>query len=124
MYAATIKTKKITKEEIMAICPFQFVVVNERNNKLCIDVCLATKEQLQELETTFTGMEFKYVGIWKHDGKKYGSEQDEQDSLKDITLDETEYLDIVPDIIVDEVAQRPTVATQVHGFFGWEDKII
>jgi hypothetical protein len=134
MYSATVRIKKVTLEDVLSVCNYPFVIINERNNLLLIDVCLDNKDQLQSLGANFAGFDFKHIGIWKKNGCKYGTKKneigsivddpDEQDEFKNITLDEDEYLDLVPDDYVAEVPTRPIIARQVHNWFGWDDKII
>jgi len=123
MYAATFSVTGLTRAQIKEMCPCSCVIVNERNGRVLVDACVSEQKHLKDMQTIFASYSFGYFGVWRIDGRKYGVDLDEQDSFKNIVLDESDYLNVVPDETVAGVPSRPMTVKQVHTFFGWVDKI-
>lgn len=93
----------------------QWLVLNERNGKLLVDGVGAQENVsnvigiLQQM-----GRAPKVIGAWNMDGAL----------AEGYALDNAAWVEVAPDVIVDEVAVRPTEFSEIHSWGGWAPKNI
>ena len=105
---------RLTEEQAGSFSAFaQWVVLNERNGRLLVDG-IGEPENVGRAVDILTQMNRapKVIGAWTQDGTL----------AEGYTLDELEWREVAPDILIGEVATRPTTFTEIHSWGGWEPK--
>ena len=93
----------------------QWVVLNERNGKLLVDG-IGKQEDVGQVVGILQqmGRAPKVIGAWNMDGTL----------VEGYALDESAWVEVAPDVVVEEVAVRPTGFSEIHSWGGWAPKNI
>lgn len=112
----TMNGPRLTDEQASGFSAFaQWVVLNERNGKLLVDG-IGKQEDVSQVIGILQqmGRAPKVIGAWNMDGTL----------VEGYALDESVWVEVAPDIVVEEVAVRPTGFGEIHSWGGWAPKNI
>lgn len=106
---------RLTDEQASSFSAFaQWVVLNERNGRLLVDG-IGKAEDVGGVIAMLgqLGRQPVAIGAWEEDGTP----------VDGYPLNEAEWLQVAPDIVVDDVASRPASFSETHQWGGWEPKL-
>lgn len=105
---------RLTSEQAASLSAFaQWVVLNERNGCLLVDG-IGKPESVAGVMATLVqmGRSPETIGAWDMDGAP----------VPEYPLAVAQWVDVAPDIIVNELPVRPVDFSEIHGWAGWGPK--